>query len=303
MAGVDLAEVAAGVDHVGVGGVGGEAPDARVGLHWQVAGLPRLALVLGALDGACVAEGTVAVAHEQHLGVVLLQGHGPAVHGGEGLLHLQGTPALAEVGAGENLLGGAGDYHRRSATGHHDVVDVGVPDALADVGLAHGGGADGRPAVAAVEAATHSVDLDARPDDAAVVGVDHQSRGPGLADVGAALGQGHVHLLPSAPSIAGAEEGAGAAARHNRVGVAGVHGDGPHLVVVQGAFQLAEADGAVIAAEDALLGARVNHAGVRGVSRQGIDVAVVPDAVADIGPALATVLATPDSAANGAYTD
>src|SRR5438552_7418996 len=108
----------------------------------------------------------------------------------------QPTPALAAVGAGEDLARSAGEHGAAAIGNDRRIVDVGIVEPTCDA----------RPAFAAVAAAPYAINLDASPDNTMIRRIDGQRRHPRNPDVRAFFGHVGPQLLPMPPAIGSSVE-------------------------------------------------------------------------------------------------
>src|SRR5271170_967932 len=200
-------------------------------------------------------------------------------------------PAFTLVGAGKDFARRAGQ-HRLAVAGRADrhVMDVGIVEPAGDPS----------PGFAAIEAAPHAVDLDPRPDDMVVGGVDGQRRHPRDSDIRAILDHVDGQLPPLPPAIGRAEQGRGPCAGKDRVWVARIERDLPHIHLVHRRVEMLKAHPAVEALVDAVIGAGEDGTRLARMHREAVDAAFAPQPAADTLPAVAAVGAGPGAAADGA---
>src|SRR5712691_8979138 len=127
-----LAIQATGQHQVGVCGVGRETTNVAVGLAGQGQGFPGFPSVLGTLHRAYGGRRCLAMTHKYHVRVIFLHGNSTGIGMGELLHHLQALPALACVGAGEDLTRSGGEDRLGLAPPDRDAVDVRVAQPTGD---------------------------------------------------------------------------------------------------------------------------------------------------------------------------
>src|SRR4029077_9086916 len=98
--------------------------------------LPALPAILRALDRSGAADRPVAGGDEKHLGVIGFQRQAAAVGEPEMLADTPTAPALAAVGAGEDLARRAGEHCALAIGNDRGVVDIGVIEPARDAGPA-----------------------------------------------------------------------------------------------------------------------------------------------------------------------
>src|SRR5215469_13650011 len=162
-------------------------------------------------------EGALPVAQVDHLGVVRLDEHAPAVRDGHLAHDLHGLPGGPVIGAGEDFPRCDGQQCLWRTDRNGQVMDVRISDTAGD----------DLPRLPAVLAVPHAVYFEAGPDVLVVDRVDHQGGHPGDAHVGALLGYLHRQLLPVLAAIRGAEQRCRSGARKDNVGVDRIDGEGP----------------------------------------------------------------------------
>src|SRR5215471_7721528 len=246
---------------VRIGSVHSESPDGRVGLHGEMQGLPGLTAVLGALYTAGLARCGVTVGHEQHVGIIGLHGDAPAVWHGERVLYPQGLPALALVGAGENLPWCTDEDRRGSPTADRNAVDVRIIELFHDFARRHCS-AGGFPGLATVQTAAYAVHFRTGPHRPVVVRVYRHRKLLWEAYVGALVGKLGLEVLPRLPTIARAKDRAWACPCEDGIGLHRVKRHRPDGLAAEGRGDGLESNPTIIAAVDAVVRTREDHIGV-----------------------------------------
>src|SRR5262249_33652706 len=289
----DLAVDAAGQQKIGVGSVRGQVPDRPVGGHRYRQGLPGLPPVTRAVQRSQATEGALSVAQVDHLGIIRLDEHAPAVRDGHLAPDLHRLPGGAVIGAGEDFPWCDGQQRLRRPDRDRQVMDVRVGD-TARYSL---------PRIAAVLAVPYAVYFEAGPDVLMVDRVNHQGGDPRDAHIGTLLGYLHGQLAPMPAAVRGAEQRCRPGARKDDVGVDRVNSEGPDGDLVHGRVQPLPVLAFILTAVYAAVRATVHDTSVAGMHRQSAHGAFAIEAVADPQPGVSAIAAAPDALSKGAYTD
>src|SRR5262245_37894449 len=273
--------------------MGGERPDRRVGFNGHRQHLPRPAPILRALDRSRAPGCAISRRDEDHLRVVRAEREAPAIREVKVLGHSEALPALARVGAREDLAGRARQHRLGLADADGDVVNVGVFQPARDAA----------PGLAAIETAADAVDLDARPDDTMVRRVDGERRDPRDSYVLALFGHVDRELLPALSGVARAEERRRPRAGEDRVGIHGVDGDLPDMHRVHRRIETLETHASILTAVDPVVRAGIEDLCLRRMDGEAEHTALVPQPLPDSMPRFSAVCAVPRPCPNGSDTD
>src|SRR5262249_3773636 len=149
-------------------------------------GLPGLPPVTRAVQRTQATKGALPIAQVDHLGIVRLDEHAPAVWDGHLALDLHGLPGGAVIRAGEDFSRCDGQQRLGRPARDGQVMDVRVVYTSGDA----------LPRIAAVLAVPDAVYFEAGPDVLMVDRVNHQGGHSGDAYIGALLGYLHRQLVP-----------------------------------------------------------------------------------------------------------
>ncbi len=205
------------------------------------------------------------------------------------LADAQAAPALAAVGAGEDLAGGAGQHGLGPVDTDRRIVDVGIIEAAGDA----------RPGFPAVAAAPYPIDLDARPYGPMVGGIHRQRGHPRDPHIRAFLGHIGVQLVPMSPSVGRPEQRRRPGAGKDDFRVHRIKRDFPHRERVHRRVEPLEALAAVLAAVNPVIGAGEHRARLARVNGKPEYPAFRPQPRPHLPPALAAVRADPGAGSDG----
>src|SRR6516165_941373 len=157
----------------------------------------------------------------------------------------EALPALATIGAGEDLTRGAGEDGLGAIDADRRIMDIGIVQSTGDA----------RPALSAVRAAPHAIDLDTRPYETMVRRINGQCRNPRDTHIRAFFGHVDPEFFPVPPAVVRSEERRRAGAREDDLRIGRIEGHFPHMKRVHWRIEPLETLPAIFAEVNAVIGA------------------------------------------------